>query len=102
MGALIFSIGVIIFHRPDAWSMNLIVASFLCGVVWSFGQINQIKSFHIIGVSRTIAISTGRQLIGTSLVGDFYFHEWTRTMQFALGISALVLFILGITLTAFQ
>lgn len=102
MGALIFSIGVMIFHRPDAWSMNLIVASLLCGVVWSFGQINQIKSFHIIGVSRAMPISTGTQLIGTSLVGVLYFHEWTRTMQFVLGISALVLFILGVTLTAFQ
>ncbi|MGX7195778.1 GRP family sugar transporter [Enterococcus olivae] len=102
MGALIFSIGVMIFHRPDAWSINLIIASLLCGIVWSFGQINQIKSFHIIGVSRAMPISTGTQLIGTSLVGVLYFHEWTRTMQFVLGISALVLFILGVTLTAFQ
>src|SRR5699024_6950668 len=69
---------------------------------WSFGQINQIKSFHLIGVSRAMPISTGTQLIGTSLVGVLYFQEWTRTAQIALGISALELIILGVALTAFK
>lgn len=102
IGTLIFSIAVLLFHRPDEWSVNLIVASLLCGIVWSFGQINQIKSFHIIGVSRAMPISTGTQLIGTSLVGVLYFQEWTRSLQFVLGISALVLIIVGVALTAFQ
>ncbi|MBS7576058.1 MULTISPECIES: GRP family sugar transporter [unclassified Enterococcus] len=101
MGTLLFSLGVLFFHQP-AWSLNLIVASLACGLVWSFGQINQIKSFHIIGVSRAMPISTGTQLIGTSLVGVLYFQEWTKSMQFILGISALILIILGVTFTAFQ
>ena len=101
MGALIFSIGVLFFHQPT-WSINLVIASLLCGLVWSFGQINQIKSFHGIGVSRAMPFSTGTQLIGTSLVGVLYFQEWTQTVQFILGISALILIILGVTLTAFQ
>lgn len=102
MGTLLFSLAVLLFHQPSAWTMNLIWSSLACGIIWSFGQINQIKSFHLIGVSRAMPISTGTQLIGTSLVGVLYFHEWTKTMQFVLGISALVLIILGVALTAFQ
>lgn len=102
MGTLLFSLAVLVFYQPSAWTMNLVLSSLACGIIWSFGQINQIKSFHLIGVSRAMPISTGTQLIGTSLVGVLYFQEWTRTAQFALGISALVLIILGVALTAFQ
>lgn len=101
MGTLLFSLGVLFFHQPT-WSINLVLASLICGLVWSFGQINQIKSFHIIGVSRAMPISTGTQLIGTSLVGVLYFQEWTKSIQFILGISALFLIILGVSFTAFQ
>ncbi|AYW44775.1 GRP family sugar transporter [Tetragenococcus koreensis] len=102
MGTLLFSVGVLLFHQPTEWSANLIIASLLCGIFWSFGQINQIKSFHIIGVSRAMPISTGTQLLGTTLVGVLYFREWTQAMQFVLGISALVLIVAGVAFTAFQ
>ncbi|MDN6250473.1 MAG: GRP family sugar transporter [Tetragenococcus koreensis] len=102
MGTLLFSVGVLLFHQPTEWNANLIIASLLCGIFWSFGQINQIKSFHIIGVSRAMPISTGTQLLGTTLVGVLYFREWTQAMQFVLGISALVLIVAGVAFTAFQ
>lgn len=102
MGTLIFSVAVLFFYQPATWSANLIIASFLCGISWSFGQFNQIKSFHIIGVSRAMPISTGTQLIGTTLVGVLYFREWTQTMHYFLGISALLLIIAGVTFTAYQ
>ncbi|MDN6733258.1 MAG: GRP family sugar transporter [Tetragenococcus koreensis] len=102
MGTLLFSVGVLLFHQPTEWNTNLIIASLLCGIFWSFGQINQIKSFHIIGVSRAMPISTGTQLLGTTLVGVLYFREWTQAMQFVLGISALVLIVAGVAFTAFQ
>lgn len=102
MGTLLFSVGVLLFHQPAEWNANLIIASLLCGIFWSFGQINQIKSFHIIGVSRAMPISTGTQLLGTTLVGVLYFREWTQAMQFILGISALILIIAGVAFTAFQ
>ncbi|WP_284286745.1 GRP family sugar transporter, partial [Alicyclobacillus fastidiosus] len=94
LGALIFSIGVLFFHQP-VWSWHLIFASFVCGLAWAFGQITQIESFHIIGVSAAMPISTGMQLIGVTLFGIFYFHEWTSTMDYVYGISALVVIILG-------
>lgn len=102
MGTLLFSLGILIFHQPDAWTWNLIISSFLCGLVWSYGQINQIKSFHLIGVSKAMPISTGAQLIGTALFGVLYFGEWQTTMQYVLGITALVLIIIGVTCTAYQ
>lgn len=102
MGTLLFSIGVILIHQPQAWTMNLIVSSLACGIIWSLGQINQIKGFHLMGVSKAMPISTGTQLIGTSLVGILYFHEWDKSMQYLLGITALILIIIGVAFTAFQ
>lgn len=102
MGAFLFSLGVLIFHQPETWSFKLIAASFICGFVWSLGQITQIKSFHLIGVSTAMPISTGMQLIGVTLVGIFYFHEWTGKMDYIYGISAIVVIIIGVFLTAFQ
>ena len=102
MGTLIFSIAIFIFKRPDVWTVNLIIASMLCGLVWSFGQINQIKSFGIIGVSRAMPISTGTQLIVASLFGVLYFKEWDTTVRLILGFSAILLIIIGVAMTAFQ
>lgn len=101
LGALIFSIGVLFFHQP-VWSWHLILASFVCGLAWAFGQITQIESFHIIGVSAAMPISTGMQLIGVTLFGIFYFHEWTSTMDYVYGISALIVIILGVFFTAYR
>ncbi len=102
IGALLFSTVVLIFHQPAVWSANLIISSLICGFFWAFGQIYQIKGFHMIGVSRAMPISSGTQLIGTSLVGVLYFHEWTSGMQYVIGICALVLVIGGISMTSFQ
>lgn len=84
------------------WSWHLILASFVCGLAWAFGQITQIESFHIIGVSAAMPISTGMQLIGVTLFGIFYFHEWTSTMDYVYGISALIVIILGVFFTAYR
>lgn len=47
-------------------------------------------------------ISTGMQLIGVTLFGIFYFHEWTSTMDYVYGISALIVIILGVFFTAYR
>ncbi len=101
LGALIFSVGILFIHQP-VWTWHLIIASFICGLAWSFGQITQIESFHLIGVSAAMPISTGMQLIGVTMFGIFYFHEWTSTLDYIYGISALLVIILGVFFTAYK
>ena len=42
---------------------------FLSGAFWAFGQMNQYRAYTQIGVSQALPISTGMQLVGTSLMG---------------------------------
>lgn len=101
-GTIIFALVVFIFRQPTAWTAGLLWGSLLCGIFWSCGQILQIKSFDMVGVTRAMPISTGTQLIGTALFGMLYFKEWHYSWQIILGMVALVLIILGVSLTTFK
>ena len=61
-----------------------------------------IKSIDLMGVSRTMPISTGLQLVATTLFGVIVFHEWSTTISVVLGILALVCIIIGVILTSLQ
>lgn len=100
-GALAFAIGVFIFTNPE-YTTTIIIASFISGAFWSLGQMNQFRAFTQVGVSKTMPLSTGMQLVGTSLFGVFAFHEWGTTSKLVLGFSALALIIIGIFLTSYQ
>ncbi|HBM3622353.1 TPA: GRP family sugar transporter [Listeria innocua] len=100
-GALAFAIGVFIFTNPE-YTATIIIASFISGAFWSLGQMNQFRAFTQVGVSKTMPLSTGMQLVGTSLFGVFAFHEWGTTSKLILGFSALALIIIGIFLTSYQ
>lgn len=100
-GALAFAIGVFIFTNPE-YTTTIIIASFISGAFWSLGQMNQFRAFTQVGVSKTMPLSTGIQLVGTSLFGVFAFHEWGTTSKLVLGFSALALIIIGIFLTSYQ
>ncbi|HHQ0246904.1 TPA: GRP family sugar transporter [Listeria monocytogenes] len=100
-GSLAFAIGVFIFTNPE-YTTTIIIASFISGAFWSLGQMNQFRAFTQVGVSKTMPLSTGMQLVGTSLFGVFAFHEWGTTSKLVLGFSALALIIIGIFLTSYQ
>ncbi|SNS65712.1 glucose uptake protein [Micrococcales bacterium KH10] len=102
--ALVVAVGVLIVRPPTAgaWTSTLIVAAVLNGVPWTIGQILQIRTFEMIGVSRTIPISTGMQLFGTTLVGVAFFNEWVHGWQFGIGVPALILLVIGVWMTTFQ
>ena len=72
------------------------------GLFWALGQANQLKSIDLMGVSRTMPISTGLQLVATTLFGVIVFHEWCTTISVVLGILALVCIIIGVILTSLQ
>ena len=51
------------------------------------------------GVSKTMPISTGLQLIGNTIIGALIFGEWSTINQYVLGTLALILIIIGVVLT---
>lgn len=91
-----------LFIKPPHWTSDLIIGSILCGVFWGVGMILQVKSYDLVGVSMTMPISTGEQLVGTALVGAIFLQEWTSPIQWLLGIVALIVIIAGITMTAYH
>lgn len=101
LGALIFSIVVYIFMKP-VLTPTVIGVGIVSGLFWALGQANQLKSIDLMGVSRTMPISTGLQLVATTLFGVIVFHEWSTTISVVLGVLALVCIIIGVILTSLQ
>ncbi|EIA19344.1 GRP family sugar transporter [Listeria fleischmannii] len=100
LGAFGFALIVFAFRKPD-FTVETLVVSFITGCLWSVGQMFQLQSFKIIGVSKAMPISTGMQLVGTTLCGVLLFHEWDTLIRLILGFSALILIIGGIFLTSY-
>lgn len=99
IGATIVGVIVTLTQHP-AMSLGIFLLSMLTGLLWAVvGQMGQFVSFTQIGVSKTMPISTGLQLVGNTLIGVLIFGEWTRPRQYLLGILALVLIIIGVALT---
>lgn len=66
---------------------------------WTLGQFTQYIAFEKMGVSRTMPISTGMQLVGTSLTGIIFFGEWAGLLPKLSGFAAIILIVGGIILT---
>lgn len=99
----VFILGIIAFWlRKPLLSRNLLLGSALSGLGQGIGSFLQIKSYDLLGVSRTMPISTGEQLVGSSLVGALFLHEWHSSMQWLLGVLAIILTIIGIICTAYH
>ncbi|WP_286923498.1 MULTISPECIES: RhaT/GlcU family sugar-proton symporter [Lysinibacillus] len=99
IGALLFSIGVYFVVKPVLTPVVLGVG-IVSGLFWALGQANQLKSIDLMGVSKTMPISTGLQLVATTLFGVIVFHEWSTTISVILGILALISILIGIVLTS--
>lgn len=99
VGAFLFSLVMFFFSNPDltplVWSIGIV-----SGIFWTVGQLNQLASVKHIGVSKTVPISTGMQLIGTTLFGVLLFKEWDTKMTVILGSIAILLIIGGVVLTS--
>lgn len=99
IGATIFGLIVTLIQRPamDKFSFSMVLLS---GMLWTIGQIGQFVSFTRIGVSKTMPISTGLQLIGNTIIGVLMFGEWKEINQYVIGTLALILIIIGVVLTS--
>ena len=70
--------------------------------MWAFGQGTQLQSVNLVGVSKTMPISTGLQLVGTTLFSAIFLGEWSTGLQVTLGLIAMVLLVTGIALTSLK
>ncbi|RRG10985.1 MAG: sugar transporter [Lactobacillus sp.] len=99
LGLLIVSIGVFAVVHPTTDAKSFIMA-LLAGAFWIMGQVGQYIGYQKIGISRTMPISTGFQLIGTALIGVFIFGEWSTTVQRIAGVCGIIMLIIGIWFTS--
>ncbi|AME08040.1 GRP family sugar transporter [Bacillus siamensis] len=101
IGALIFSAVTYLVIHPVLTPVIFIVG-IVSGLFWAVGQSNQLKTIEYIGVSKTMPISTGMQLVSTALFGVIVFHEWSTVTTVLLGILALIFIVIGIVLTSLE
>ena len=101
IGALVFGIGTFLVLQP-ALNLRIMVIGIISGLFWSIGQGQQFQSMQAMGVSKTVPLSTGMQLIVNTLAGALLFHEWKTTHDYIFGITALVILIAGATLTSMK
>ncbi|MFC6171360.1 GRP family sugar transporter [Loigolactobacillus jiayinensis] len=99
IGALVFSIGAYVAYHPVI-NVKVFVVGIASGLLWSVGQGQQFQSMQVMGVSRTVPMSTGMQLVGNTLAGALLFHEWQNGREISLGVLALIILIVGATLTS--
>ncbi|WP_211748552.1 GRP family sugar transporter [Paenibacillus sp. Marseille-Q4541] len=99
MGALLFSIGIYLYD-PVQLDMKTIIIGLISGFFWVVGQGGQLKTVDLMGVSKALPISTGMQLVATTLFGALIFKEWDSGKSVTLGIIALVLIVTGVIFTS--
>ncbi|MFC6293535.1 glucose transporter [Macrococcus epidermidis] len=98
-----FIIGTITYFivQPEL-NLKILAVGIISGAFWALGQGNQLKSVELIGVSKTMPISTGLQLVSTTLISVLFFNEWTTTKAVVLGIAALLFLVIGVILTSLK
>ncbi len=78
-------VGALLFGSLVCFTSNSHLTSFVwligiaSGLFWAVGQFQQFQSMKAIGISVTVPVSTGMQLVCTTLAGVLLFHEWTTT-----------------------
>lgn len=99
VGTLIVGLITLPFIKTNLDAKTFWLAA-LAGAFWVVGQLGQYTGYAKIGVSETMPISTGLQLIGTSLVGVVIFGEWATTNAKIWGFIGIALLIIGAILTS--
>lgn len=99
IGASATALIIYLFTRP-AFVLATWAVAFCAGALWTIGQMGQFISFKRIGVSGTIPLSAGFQLVGNSLIGVLIFGEWPSATAKVIGFIALALVVVGIVLSS--
>ena len=99
IGASATALIIYLFTRP-AFDAATWAVAFVAGMLWTIGQMGQFISYTRIGVSGTIPLSAGFQLVGNSLIGVLIFGEWPTAHAKVIGFIALALVVIGIVLSS--
>lgn len=99
IGAFLTALLIYLFTLPH-FDLATWVVAFIAGALWTIGQMGQFISFKRIGVSGTIPLSAGFQLVGNSLIGVLIFGEWPTATAKVIGFIALALVVIGIVLSS--
>lgn len=94
IGALLFALVSWVIVRPEM-TWTLWIVGIIGGLLWSAGQNGQFHAMKYMGVSVAQPLSSGSQLVVGSLVGVLVFNEWTKPIQFILGLAALIILLVG-------
>ena len=101
-GALIFALIQTILGGSFELDTTTIWVGLASGAFWTMGQIGQLQSIKKIGVAYTMPMSTGMQLVSTTLFGALILGEWNNLKTTGLGITALILILAGVYFTSAQ
>ncbi|WP_054737019.1 GRP family sugar transporter [Secundilactobacillus similis] len=101
IGAFLFGIFSIVYFHPQMTTTVWLVG-IASGLFWSVGQFQQFQSMKAIGISVTVPVSTGMQLVCTTLAGVLLFNEWTTARMLTLGSLAMISLIAGIVFTSLR
>ncbi|CAM4297994.1 glucose transporter GlcU [Bacillus manliponensis] len=99
IGALFFATIMYAFTTPTL-TLTIMIVGFISGLFWALGQVNQLKTVEKLGVSTTVTISTGMQLVATTLFGVIVFGEWSTTTTIIMGTIAIILIVIGVIFTS--
>ena len=83
-------------------SPAVLLTAFVAGAVLGVGMNLQIISFHYLGVSRVMPLTTGGQLVGVALLGIVLFGEWVGSVALPVGIAALTAILVGVVLAGWS
>lgn len=86
----------------DTWSWETFILGFSGAVFWSCGQVFLLLSFKYQGVSRSMPVIVGVQLVQNGLIGVLLLGEWRSNLAFYLGFTALASIIGGIYATSWH
>ena len=95
LGGLLMAAVATPFLHP-AWTPLNLGVSFLTGLLLGVGVCDQLRSYSVLGMSRTMPLSTGGQLVLMSLAGIAIFGEWLHGGALPYGIAAIIVLIVGI------
>lgn len=95
--------GLVLFpFLPAEYTTLGVFIAFLSGVILAVSITFQLDGFKQIGVSGVMPITTGLQLIFISLAGVVLFGEWATRTSLTIGLCALLLLVVGSSLTAWR
>ncbi len=101
LGALVVAIVTFFVIQPGINS-NALLFGVLSGASWAFAQMLQYEAFTEIGVAGAMPISTGLQIIGTSIAGIVLFGEWPKLSTKLIGVVAILIIIAGVYFTTIK